>query len=182
MTLRSPVIDSHQDIIPTKTFGSGLPSQGTCETDQRSLCIIELIILFVFPYSVFPKMFEWANQNAFGNASICVWVGFQKAFPFISPQSDWLSVIFYTLLRKGESLWPWLDLGHLVSFNLLSIPPAQYLSSPPKNWVKFISLTNCLIDFHLCWKLYPHIKECINQQNIHLMFHYKAIFILPLQL
>lgn len=173
---------SHQDIIPTKTFGSGLPSQGTCETDQRSLCIIELIIFVCFPLQCIPKN-ERANQNAFGNASICVWAGFQEAFPLISPQSDWLSVVFYTLLRKGESLWPWPDLGHLVSFNLLSIPPAQYLSSPQKkDWVKFLSLTNCLIDFHLCWKLYPHIKECINQQNIPLTFHYKAIFILPLQL
>lgn len=92
------------------------------------------------------------------------------------------SLVFYTLLRKGESLWPWLDLGHPVSFHLLSIPPAQYLSSSKKNWVKFISLTNFLIDFHLCWKLCPHIKECINQQNIPLTFHYKAIFISPLQL
>lgn len=120
----------HQDIIPTKTFRSGLPSQGTCETDQRSLCIRELIIFVCFPLQCIPK-------NVWVSKPKCLWEcmhlclsWFPESISF-HQSSDWLSVVFYTLLRKGESLWPWLDLGHLVSFNLLSIPLVQYLSFPP---------------------------------------------------
>lgn len=133
VTLRSPVID------PISTSFLPRPLDLVCPVKEHvKLIPVHQRTFYLFSLTVYSqKMFEWANQNAFGNASICVWFGFQKAFPFMSPQSDWLSVVFYTLLRKGKSLWPWLDLGHLVSFNLLSIPPAQYLSSPKKTESNF---------------------------------------------
>lgn len=153
-----PIHFSYQDLVPC------LPTLGTCEADHRPLCIRELIIcLFVCLslHCLHPQKECWVSQGTFGNASICVVSWFPESIS-LSPQNDTnRERAQKDRKHRRSALKARLDLDFQVSFNLLCIPPAHHLSLPT-NWGKFVSLIYCHIDFHLCWKLHPQIKECVN--------------------